>query len=109
MARKHYYKSGQNLIVCDRCGGVYPSVSIKTEWTGALVCYGQGTRDCYEEKQPLLYFRTKGEQIAAKETRTTTRDAIGFFILMENSEGSSDIKEQNFLLQEDGYSLIEIE
>jgi hypothetical protein len=100
MARKHYYKEGRHLVVCDRCGAVYPSTYIKKEWTGALVCSGQGTRDCYEARHPMDYFRTRGEQIAARETRTTVRTTPAFFLLDELGFP---------LLQEDGISFIELE
>jgi hypothetical protein len=101
MARKHYYKAGRNLVVCDRCGGVYPSNSIKKEWTGALVCDGAGTRDCYEARHPMDYFRTKGELISVQEARPTKRTTPAIFIQLENGF---------FILQEeDGFSYLKLE
>lgn len=73
MGRKHRYHPGENLFACERCGRTYYSSQSRKEWTGAIVCYGPGTSDCWEPRHPQEFLRIKGDQVGIKDVRTLSK------------------------------------
>ena len=69
MAHETVYKPGQWLFECDRCAGIYHSEKSRKEWTGAIVCTGPGTRNCWEPRHPQDFVRTRAEDFSVRDAR----------------------------------------
>jgi len=70
-------------MACDRCGAVYYDNQIQQEWTGLMVCFGPGTRKCWEPRHPVDYLRSIPDDMGAvsnarprQQTNLTTITAI---------------------------------
>ena len=63
------YKGGDHKVQCDRCGVQYYRAQTQKEWTGALVCRGPGTFECWEPRHPVDYVRTKPENVTVRDAR----------------------------------------
>ncbi len=61
---------------CDRCGGTFLDQYKAVEWTGAVVCRGAGTRDCWEPRHPQDFVRTLLEDQSVEHARTRNTIAI---------------------------------
>lgn len=42
---------------------------MRAEWTGALVCVGEGTNDCYEPRHPQQYVKGRADRQAVPNPR----------------------------------------
>ncbi len=71
------YKHGQHKFQCDRCGRTYWSENKAIEWTGAVVCVGPGTSECWEPRHSQDFVRSIEEQVAVSNTRERTLQAAG--------------------------------
>lgn len=61
---------------CDRCGGTFSDRYKAVEWTGAIVCRGAGTHDCWESRHPQDFVRTLREDTSVQNARTRNTIAI---------------------------------
>jgi len=57
MSHVSHYRKGLHLFTCQRCGCVFHSDKKKIEWTGAIVCGGPGSNDCFEPRHPQDFVR----------------------------------------------------
>ena len=60
---------GLHLVTCERCAATYYSDQVATEWNGALVCKGAGTRDCWEPRHIIDSFRSKPDDSSVENAR----------------------------------------
>lgn len=68
------WRSGDNFGICDRCGFKYYRSEMRTQWDNLIVCYGPGTTDCWEPRQPQDFVKAKRDQITVYDTRTEGED-----------------------------------
>ena len=61
---KNYYLSGEFNLTCDRCSKKIKAHEAKHEWTGFIVC-----GDCFENRHPQDFVRTKQDKIAVPFSR----------------------------------------
>ena len=61
---------------CDRCGGVFSDKHKAVEWTGAIVCKGPGTRNCWEPRHPQDFVRSLHGDITVRDARVRSNIAI---------------------------------
>ena len=54
---KSHFIPHSHLFACERCGFVFHADKKKVEWTGAIVCGGPGSNDCFEQRHPQDYVR----------------------------------------------------
>lgn len=59
---------------CERCGAVYLDDKIKREWTGSLVCFGAGTRNCWEPRHPQEWVKAPPAELSVQEARPRQLD-----------------------------------
>ena len=72
MPIRNGYRKGLHLVTCERCASTYYSDQVATEWNGALVCKGAGTRDCWEPRNIIDSFRSKPDDSSVKNARPRT-------------------------------------
>ena len=51
---------------CQRCGAIYYSDKKAIEWTGAIVCRGPGTRNCWEPRHAQDFVRARTEDTSVE-------------------------------------------
>ena len=51
------FLDGSYNAICQRCGFKYKANQIAKEWTGLLVCKGDGTNNCWEVRHPQDFVR----------------------------------------------------
>jgi len=68
------YRMGLHLMFCERCGATFYSNQIRREWTGAMVCDGPGTRNCWEPRQPVDSLRVIPDHFAVQGARPRELD-----------------------------------
>ena len=73
---RNNYKSGQWLVLCDRCGFRYHSPQLRREWNGLRTCSGGGTNNCFEERQPQDFVKGRKDQQSPKWTRPEADDVF---------------------------------
>jgi len=61
-----YFKHGSWNAICDRCGFQYKAEDLRREWTGAMVCHGGGTNNCWEPRHPQDFIKTRPETQAVE-------------------------------------------
>ena len=64
------YRSGDHLVLCDRCGFTRLRSQCRKEWTGSLVC----TKGCWEPKHPQLTIKPRKDMQAVKDARPEPTD-----------------------------------
>lgn len=69
MPIRNGYRKGLHLVTCERCAATYYSDQVATEWNGALVCKGEGTRDCWEPRHIMDSFRSKPDDSSVENAR----------------------------------------
>ena len=69
MPIRNGYRKGLHLVTCERCAATYYSDQVATEWNGALVCKGAGTRDCWEPRHIIDSFRSKPDDSSVENAR----------------------------------------
>ena len=69
MPIRNGYRMGLHLVTCERCAATYYSDQVATEWNGALVCKGAGTRDCWEPRHIIDSFRSKPDDSSVENAR----------------------------------------
>ena len=69
MPIRNGYRKGLHLVTCERCASTYYSDQVATEWNGALVCKGAGTRDCWEPRNIIDSFRSKPDDSSVENAR----------------------------------------
>lgn len=60
--------------ICDRCGFKYWNHQTAKEWTGLMVCKGQGTNNCWEPRHPQEFLRAKPDKQAVPDPRPEPAD-----------------------------------
>lgn len=66
------YKPGRHRVQCDRCGASYLDDKVVTEWTGAVVCRGPGTRNCWEPRHSQDMVRARADDSSVDNARPRT-------------------------------------
>ena len=61
---KNYFISGEWNLICDVCSIKYKAVKAKHRWDGFIVC-----PNCYEQRHPQDFVRTKQDKIAVPFSR----------------------------------------
>ena len=56
-------------VVCDRCGFIFKNHQLRKEWTGAMVCHGSGTNDCWEPRNEQDLIRVRSDTHVLPYTR----------------------------------------
>lgn len=64
------YKSGDNLVICDRCGFKRFRSECRMQWNNLLVC----SDGCWEPKHPQLSIKPKKDNQAVKDARPEPED-----------------------------------
>ena len=64
------YHHGRHKMACERCGAAYLDSQIREEWTGAMVCFGPGTRGCWEPRHPQEFVKAPPEEQTVENVRT---------------------------------------
>lgn len=64
MGGKNYYVSGSHNVICDRCCKKIKAEITKTDWQGFIVC-----PNCYEQRHPQDFVRTKQDKISVPFSR----------------------------------------
>lgn len=62
--------SGTYNVICDRCGFKFKNHQLQKEWTGAMVCHGPGTNDCWEPRHPQEFIKAIPDNKQLPFTRT---------------------------------------
>ena len=52
--------------ICQRCGFDFKLSQLRKEWTGVKACYGAGTNDCWDAKNPQLSVRGVSDRQAVR-------------------------------------------
>ena len=69
--------AGLHKFQCHRCGATYKSDKQAVEWTGAIVCRGTGTNNCYDPRHPQdLIMMRRVEDVAVENARPMNWQAI---------------------------------
>ena len=68
----------EHKFQCDRCGGIYydHQTAMDGYETGAVVCRGPGTRNCYDPDHPLKYVRSRPDDPAVENARPLNWQSI---------------------------------
>ena len=61
---KNYFISGSWNIICDRCCKKIKAEATKIDWQGLIVC-----PNCYEQRHPQDFVRTKQDKISVPFSR----------------------------------------
>ena len=56
-------------VTCDRCGFIFKNHQLRKEWTGAMVCHGSGTNDCWEPRNEQDFIRVRSDTHVLPYTR----------------------------------------
>ena len=64
------YISGNNYVLCDRCGLKKLRTQCRKEWTGSLVC----SDTCWEARHPQLTIKPKKDMQAVRDARPEPED-----------------------------------
>ena len=67
--RGPYYKAGEWLAICDRCGETHRNTGLRLEWTGLRVC-----RACWEPRHPQEFVQGVADRQAPPWVRPVPPD-----------------------------------
>ncbi len=65
--QRDYYESGGWNLICDVCSIKYKSSRAKQRWDGFIVC-----PNCYEQRHPQDFVKTKQDKITVPYIRPPT-------------------------------------
>lgn len=68
------YAHGLWNVICDRCGFKYKSNQVRQEWNKLRTCFGEGTNNCWEIRQPQNYVRGRADRQAPPWNRPEQPD-----------------------------------
>jgi len=78
MARNSISPQGVYNVICDRCGFKYKNTQLRKEWTGAMVCQGPATNDCWEPRHPQDLIRVRPENTKLPFVRPDTEGTLTY-------------------------------
>ncbi len=81
MGGKNYYVSGSHNVTCDVCSKKIKAHEAKTRWDGFIVC-----GDCFENRHPQDFVKTKQDKITVPYIRppTDTFIAVPYIIYIDD-------------------------
>lgn len=82
-----YLQLGSWNVICDRCGFQYKAEQLKEEWTGAIVCRGPGTNDCWEPRNQQDYVRPRPEETSIQDRAGEPPDSFVSVTYVDSSVG----------------------
>lgn len=62
MGASDYYVHGSYNVICDRCGFKYKHRQLFKEWNGLRTCRGGRTNNCWEERHPQDFVKSKADR-----------------------------------------------